>query len=486
MPQCYRCGGWKPDFSSCITCDDRNIKEQQNRKLVNSIEESGRVQAAIAAESGRVQTTIAVIQAIHQAKQAEEQSKKLVELEKDKLKEQKKLVDLEKARLREQKKQTQILLEQTLTVEEVFQRGFNFVVENDEYVDAQEIDSNTGQVLTPDHLNCVNVNLSEEGALVPRFDNPYVQGKFRKAYQEGIEHKIKQDYPQGPGFEYVRECAFDAGYARKSHPLIFYPKIVNKRISHMEHGGSRYSFVMEWLRLPDFEEVVDSHTGRLNYTWNPPYQTELLNLSFGAGVNSYIEEQNTEKLKEMRLAKIRMGKSLDPKSPTASSIEKELRESEDRRKIAAELSGVDVFEAVIFSALKGGIWGAVLSVPIWIVSHYFFGASWALVGIIEASAAMAAFIGLVYGSLKMKAFFSLGLAGCVVIAAFGTEVGRSFISRFWGGGLSREIKSLVYGFDSFFANIYGKMNSLSDAGSTILLFLGACVIAVVLLRLLGD
>ena len=95
-------------------------------------------------------------------------------------------------------------------------------------------------------------------------------------------------------------------------------------------------------------------------------------------------------------------------------------------------------------------------------------------------------IAICFGSLKRKAIFSLSLVGCIVIAVFGTEGGRSSISRFWGGGLSREIKSLVYGWDSFFANIYGKINSLSDAGSMILVLLGACVIAVVLLRLVGD
>ncbi len=381
MAKCYVCGGWKEDFGSCVTCDNRNIQERQNRKLVDSIEESGRTQAKIAA-----------IQAIYQAEQAEEQHKELVELEKKKL--------------REQIKQTQILLEQTLTVEEVFQRGFNFEIENDEHDDAQVVDVNTGEDLTPDHLNYVAVDLSEEGTIVPNFDNPYLQGKFKKAYQDGIESKIRQDYPQGPGFEYVSECAFNAGYARDEYPSIFFPKIVNKKISHIEHGGSKYSFILAFQNKPNFKEAVDGHTGRLSYTWTPPYETDLLNLSFEAGVNNCIEEQNTEKLKEERLAKIREQQSLALKKlkeerlakireqqSLALKIEKEQRDAEARKKIAEKSSGV--FKAVIFSTLMGGIWGAVLSIPIWFTSHLFFSATWTLVGIIEASAAIAALIGLV-------------------------------------------------------------------------------------------
>ena len=349
MAQCYTCGGWKADFASCVTCKDRDINEQHNREIVTSIEANGRAQREVAA-----------IQAIFQAEQAQGQHKELVELE--------------KAKLKEQKKQTQILLEQTLTVEEVFQRGFNFEVENDEYDGSWFIDTNTGQPLTPEHLNYVRTDLSEEGAFVPNFDNPYVQGKFKKAYQEGIEHKIKQDYPHAPGFEYMIEFAFRAGYARDETPLIFFPEDRRPILSIEPEGGKQIHSLLKNLYKPNFKEVVDSYTGRLSYTWTPPYQTDPLNLSFEGGVNKYIEEQNAEKLKEVRLAKFREEQSLDLKG------EKRQRDAEDRRNIAEKLSGG--FKADIFSGLKDGIWAAgfaaLLLILILIVNNYFFGATWPL------------------------------------------------------------------------------------------------------------
>lgn len=317
MATCYRCGNWKPDFGNCTTCENRTIEERQHRELLDSNREI----ADSLDRAADKQAKIAALSAIFQAEQTE------------------KLVELEKKRLLEQKKQTQILLEQTLTVEEVFQRGFNFEVENAEYESAYAMDAN-GEDLTPENLNHVTVTLSELGTFALGFDNPYVGQRFQKAYKEGIEKKIEQDFPKPPGFEYVRDCAFDKGYAKADLPTF-----------HWE------GFILPFKNKPNFIEVIEETTGSLSYKWTPPYETELLNLSFEAGVNKFLEEQNTPDKKIQRLSLV------------TKQIEESKRKIEIENQKLQKKQNHETIKNIISSTAKGAFVGGLLSL-------FFCGVAW--------------------------------------------------------------------------------------------------------------
>jgi TonB family protein len=343
MATCYRCGGWKSDFGNCNTCETRDTQERQNREIIDSIDNAARIQAKVAA-----------LQAVYQAEQAEIQNQRLLELEKKKL--------------AEQKKQTQILLEQTLTEEEVFQRGFNFLAENDEHNDAMEIDTTTGEDLTPDHLNYVAVDLNEQGDFTLNFDNPYVGQKFKKAYKDGIEKKIAQDFPEPPGFDFIRDRAFDEGYAKSEFPSIFYPEIVDKQVSYIERNGSKYAFILQAKKKPNFTEVIQEHTGSLSYTWTPPYETELLNLSFEAGVNKFLDEQNTAEKKHQRLALVK--KESEDRKRRIEFVEQKKRKEQSQETIKNITSSTALYTFV------GGLIGFGLCLPLWFFILIFADSFW--------------------------------------------------------------------------------------------------------------
>jgi len=337
MATCYRCGNWKPDFGNCTTCENRKIEEQQHREILDSNREI----ADSFDRAANTQAKIAALQAVYQAEQTE------------------KLVELEKKKLAEQKKQTQILLEQTLTEEEVFQRGFNFQTENDEHHDAMKIDINTGEDLTPDHLNYVAVDLGEQGDFILNFDNPYVGQKYKKAYKDGIEKRIEQDYPEPPGFDYMRDHAFDNGYAKSEYPSIIYPEVVNKQVSYIERKGSKYAFILGTQKKPNFTEVIQEHTGSLSYTWTPPYETELLNLSFEAGINKFLEEQNTPDKKIQRLSLV------------TKQIEDGKRKIEIENKELQKKQNQETIKNIIYSTAIGAFTGGLLSLLFCVVAWFF-------------------------------------------------------------------------------------------------------------------
>jgi len=343
MATCYRCGNWKPDFGTCNTCETRDTQERQNREIIDSIESASHTQAKVAA-----------LQVVYQAEQAEIQNQRLLELEKKKL--------------AEQKKQTQILLEQTLTEEEVFQRGFNFQTENDEHDDAMDIDTNTGEDLTPDHLNYIAVDLSEQGGFSLNFNNPYVGQKFKKAYKDGIEKRIEQDYPEPPDFEYMRDHAFDNGYAKSEHPSIIYPEVVNKQVTYIERNGSKYAFILHAQKKPNFTEVIQEHTGSLSYTWTPPYETELLNLSFEAGINKFLDEQNTADKKHQRLTLIK--KEIEDRN-IRIEIEQQARQKEQNQETIK-----NIISSTTLWAFVGGLIGFGFCLIAWFFILIFADSFW--------------------------------------------------------------------------------------------------------------
>jgi TonB family protein len=346
MATCYRCGNWKPDFGNCTTCENRKIEEQQHREILDSNREI----ADSFDRAANTQAKIAALQAVYQAEQTE------------------KLVELEKKKLAEQKKQTQILLEQTLTEEEVFQRGFNFQTENDEHHDAMKIDINTGEDLTPDHLNYVAVDLGEQGDFILNFDNPYVGQKYKKAYKDGIQKRIEQEYPEPPGFDYMRDHAFDNGYAKSEYPSIIYPEVVNKQVTYIERNGSKYAFILGFQKNPNFTEIIQEHTGSLSYTWTPPYETELLNLSFEAGINKFLEEQNTPDKKIQRLSLVT--KQIEDDKRKTEIESKELQKKQNQETIK------NIFSSTAIGAFTGGLLSLLFCVVAWFFILIFADSFW--------------------------------------------------------------------------------------------------------------
>lgn len=257
MATCSVCGGFKVDGYKCPTCTkiefDRELAQDQNK--ANQL---------LAREQIKTQFDIADSLAKNlQVKHNE-------------------LMEIEERRLKEQKKQTQILLEQSLTEEEVYQIGLNF----------EEKNTLSQAELFGDIDSWVLLSLDEKGNIVEKNANPYVQEKFRKAYQKGINDRLKRDYSIGPGIQFMIEAAFQNGYLRKEYPTIYFPDQKSKR------------FALSATNPPYFYEAANEKTGELECLWDCPYESEFLNRAFEEGVDKYLAEQNTLENKESRLAKL--------------------------------------------------------------------------------------------------------------------------------------------------------------------------------------
>ena len=164
MATCYKCGGFKPDYGQCPACakiaSDERLAADRIRSDERLAQEQREANAEIAHQNLKVQAGIAALMALDSQKKHNE------------------LMKQEEIRLKELKKQTQILLEQGLTVDEVYQNGFNFEdLNNDESISFER------------HIR---LQLNDRGDFIAKYENPFIQSKFRKAYQEGIEDKIKK------------------------------------------------------------------------------------------------------------------------------------------------------------------------------------------------------------------------------------------------------------------------------------------------------
>ena len=345
MSTCSRCGGFKPDYGQCSACakidSDRRIAEEQREANEDIARRNLKVQAGIAAFMAA-----------------------------DAQKKHNELMEHEEIRLQELKKQTQILLEQNLTVEEVYQMGFNFEDAND----AAEFDEDLP----------VYLSLDDRGNIVASYDNPYVQVKFRKAYAKGIEDKLKQDYSKGPGVEFMSEAAFNRGYMRSEYCSILFPS----------SGQPRFMLTTEIK--PNYSESVNQDDGSLQCEWTAPYNSEILNQSFEAGINKYLKEQNTLAKKKDRLANIHQDQAKQRAIKAAND-----EEAATRAKVQAEKESQEKLVKSIKGALIGGLCGGLAAIPlfffIWFFSIFFGGTSWTLVGFTESLAAIGVVLGFFSG-----------------------------------------------------------------------------------------
>jgi hypothetical protein len=358
MATCYKCGGFKPDYGQCPACakiaSDERLAADRIRSDERLAQEQREANAEIAHQNLKVQAGIAALMALDSQKKHNE------------------LMKQEEIRLKELKKQTQILLEQGLTVDEVYQNGFNFL-NCDEIFDINE------------DTKCVRLSLDERGNIYPSYDNPYVQDKFQKAYQKGIEDRVKQDFSKGPGVEFMSDEAFKYGYLRSQHCAITFPKV----------GSPRFTYYAE--RQAEFYEEIDQKDGTLKFTdIIYPYAAVFLNQSFLDGIEKYLGEQNTLVKKNQRLAKIEEERAQQnaiqiANDEAAALRAKELAEKESNEKL------VRSFRGALFGGLVCGALAAPLFFLVWVLSVFVGGTSWTLIGFIESLAAIGAVIGFYFG-----------------------------------------------------------------------------------------
>ncbi len=347
MATCYSCGGYKPDGASCPACR----KIESDKRLAEEQMEANR---EIAATQMKAQIAMTAM------------------IAKDNQKKHDALMEQEEIRLKELKKQTQILLEQGLTVDEVYQEGFNFEdLNNDESISFER------------HIR---LQLNDRGDFIAKYENPFIQSKFRKAYQEGIEDKIKKNYSKGAGIEFMSEAAFNHGYIRNGSCVIVYPGITNR---------PRWFFYPP--RKPEISESINEQDGSVECNWIEPYDSEVLNQSFEAGINKYLKEQNTKAKKDSRLADIRAEQSSQraiqaAKDEAAEALAKEAAEKASQEKFFNSIKGA------IYGGLLGGFAGFPIFFFIWFFSIFFGGTSWTFVGFAESLAAIGVVVGLFAGS----------------------------------------------------------------------------------------
>jgi hypothetical protein len=360
MAICYTCNSFKPDNGQCPNCAkmeaDKRLADARIASDERLASEQREANEELARRNIRAQERIAAHMAADSQKKHDE------------------LMEMEEVRLNELKKQTQILLEQGLTEDEVYQKGQNF---EERYMPSLfDID---------DHE--VILKLNDRGDIVAEYDNPYVQQKFRQAYKKGVEDRLKRDYSKGPGIEFMSEEAFNAGYkvnsisdSRGGVATIYFP---NKK---------SIRFIYRALSDPDASVLLNEEDGTLECYWNEPYDAEVLNDSFEAGVKKYLKEQNTAAKKKSRLAEIHLEQA-EQRAIKAANDEAEAA----RAKEQAEKDSQEKLFKSIKAAFSWGLFGAVLGLPlfalIYICSVFIGGTSWTLVGFVESLAAIGAVLG---------------------------------------------------------------------------------------------
>jgi hypothetical protein len=342
MATCYSCGGFKPEGGRCPTCakieSDQRLAEQQrdnNREL--------------ATRNLNAQVEIAIIQ----NKEAQRKHDELMEME--------------ELRLKESKKQTQILLEQGLTLEEVYQIGFSF-----EETAAPPLFEREG-------LEVV-LRLNDKGDIVADYENPYVQQKFRHAYRSGVEDRLKQDYSKGPGIEFMAEAAFNNGYTinkllhlKRDRTSIYFPNNETPR------------FCLRASNQAEMAMSINEENGSLECVWHEPYDSDVLNQSFKAGVEKFLKECNTLEKNNERL--------------------KDLIKEDNLDQLEVEVEDNKYAQGSLWKAIENAIWtgwiGCVAAIPIYFI-FTFLGANLLLIDLIKLIGLMSAIVGFVISFVKSE------------------------------------------------------------------------------------
>jgi hypothetical protein len=321
MATCYSCGGFKPEGGRCPTC----AKIESDERLAEQQRENNR---ELASQNLNAQVGIALIQNKEAQRKHDE------------------VMKMEELRLKESRKQTQILLEQGLTLEDVYQIGFSF----EERGSPSLFESEDPEVI---------ISLNDRGDIVADYENPYVQQKFRQAYQNGVEDRLKKDYSKSPGIEFMSDAALNNGYLRSEYCTIFFP---NK-------SDSRFSFKAE--RQPEFSQSFNLQDGSLELVWINPYDSDFLNQSFEDGVNNYLKEQNTLEKKNQRLATINNVMESELANKNAQKmLDKETADKAASRK----------FWNVASKAFGGALYGGFIGFLIGFAMYYIVGYSAILFG----------------------------------------------------------------------------------------------------------
>lgn len=373
MATCIKCGGFKPDFGQCPSCvkiaSDENLAAERIRSDQRLAEEQIEASRFLANRNINLQIELAKVMAT------------------DANKKHNRLMQMEEQRLLELKKQTQILIEQGLNPDEVYQIAFNFV------------ESNSPPLFDYDNP-WVALELDERGNIFAIHDSPYVQEKFRKAFQNGVEDRLKKDYSKGPGVEFMTEAAFNLGFSRTENATIYFPNKQKQRFFYKGLHNLKYS------------EYVDNEDGSIKCNYEKPYQSDLLNQSFQAGIDKFLAEKNSLEEKSKRLSLIKQKKKIDRANRTAFKKHKAEQPTsaqivEASQKYNSKLSnkGISIADGLP-GAIVGALIGALTAIPIfffvWIASIFFGGTSLTLVGFIKTFAAISAVIGFFVGNEKRK------------------------------------------------------------------------------------
>jgi hypothetical protein len=215
--------------------------------------------------------------------------------------------------------------------------------------------------------NAFKNSLSEDGRIAKiGFDNPYLLDKLNTAYANGIWARLKKYLLPSGAIAGVKEIfikqAYEAGAnGKKAFNFAVSLSIPDKHIFTTDSYAAAFS--------------EDDKTGKIQVVQRPLFVLQEITDAYEKGLDAYLKSVNTKEAIENRVR-----------------VHQEARKQATVGKVASKASeGVKAF---IVSGLGGGLCGLMLSIPVWVISHFFFGADWTLVGIIETCAVSFAVIGL--------------------------------------------------------------------------------------------
>lgn len=269
MANCSNCGKYMDGFGGiCGACKDA-------AKIQSQLEVNAR-QAQWAAEESIREARAASYQASRHHDEA---------------------MQAESDRLEELQKQTQILLEGQITNEEAYQRGFDLEDEN------------------------LDLLLTEDGRVYWEIYGPYLVARLNAAYEKGAQDRLDKEFGSNfPGLEYMKQEAFGHGYAGSGNCSIVY-------LHHIPHI---YPAKLNILSETELNQTTNQETGHIEWEWMPTYVSEELNDAYDAGVQKYLDEQNTAELVAERLEKNKAELSRAEESAKEQVEEDLLRQQSDK------------------------------------------------------------------------------------------------------------------------------------------------------------
>lgn len=285
----------------CGACKD-NAKIQQNQSDMQRQLESSAREAQWAAEESINATRAAALL----ARASHEESMKA-----------------ESSRLEELQKQTQILLEGQITNEEAYQRGFDLEDEN------------------------LDLLLTEDGRVYWEIYGPYLVARLNAAYEKGAQDRLDKEFGSNfPGLEYMKQEAFAHGYAGSGNCSIVY-------LHHIPHI---YPAKLNILSETELNQTTNQETGHIEREWMPTYVSEELNDAYDAGVQKFLDEQNTAELVAERLEKNKAELSRAEESAKEQAEEGLFRQQSDigdrRKKLYAVFATVVIAVIALFGYWK--------------------------------------------------------------------------------------------------------------------------------------